>query len=425
MQSIDIGKLDWRALLRPGDRIVCSHMSAEPTALLRSLAERLPHPDAFDLFLGAPFGDAAGRMPPQVRLTTFGGMGAAAALGRTRDLRISPAPYSRCGQLFSEGIERCDVALVSLARAADGRLMLGAAHGFILEAARRARCVVAEVNVRAPAIADAFWPADLPIHALVEVDQALPHSPEGRVSPPDALIAQRIAGLLEDGACLQVGIGALASAVLADLRHHRHLGVHSGMWSPALRALVAAGAIDNSRKPIDTGLSVIGCAYGDEALYASAHADPALSLRAPAYTHDAAVLAQLDNLAAINSALEVDLLGQANAEAVPAADGRWRQVGAVGGLNDFVRGARKARNGRAIVALHTRAAGSGAPRIVSRLGGPATVASSDADIVVTDFGVAHLRDASLDERARRMIAVAHPDDRAALTADAKRLGLLA
>ncbi|MBU2407813.1 MAG: 4-hydroxybutyrate CoA-transferase, partial [Gammaproteobacteria bacterium] len=363
MQKTEIEALDWRAWLRPGDRIACSHMSAEPAALLRSLAERLPYPEPFDIFLGAPFGDAAAAMPPQVRLTTLGGMGTAGAMGRKRRLRISNAPYSRGGRLFSEGIESCDVALVSLARAPDGRLMLGASHGFIIEAARRARCVVAEVNARAPAIAGATWPDDLPIHAMTEVDEPLPASPDGRIAPADAHIAQRIAGLVEDGACLQVGIGALASAVLGDLRQHRGLGVHSGMWSPAMRALVECGAIDNSRKPIDTGVSVIGCAYGDAALYAAADGDPALCLRPPDYTHEASVLARLDHLAAINSALEVDLLGQANAEAVLAADGSWRQVGAVGGLNDFVRGARQARGGKAVVALHARA-GNGTPRIV-------------------------------------------------------------
>ena len=424
MQNVDIGALDWAEWLQPGDRIVCSHMSAEPASLLRSLAARLPHPDPFDIFLGAPFGDAAAAMPQQVRLTTFGAVGAAGAMARHRRLRISPAPYGRSGSLFTEKLEACDVAMVSLARAANGRLMLGAAHGYIIEAARRARCVVAEVNSRAPAIPGDVWPDDLPIHAMVEVDEPLPQSPEGRIAAADQLIAQRIAGLLDDGACLQVGIGALASAVLADLRHHKHLGVHSGVWSPSMRTLVESGAIDNNRKTIDAGVSVIGCVFGDAALYAAASADPTLMLRAPHYTHDPAVLARIDGLAAINSALEVDLLGQANAEAVLTADGSWRQVGAVGGLNDFIRGARQARNGKAIIALHARAPGHAKPRIVSRISGPATVAASDADIVVTEFGVAHLRGSSLDERAQRMIAIAHPEDRAALQADAKRLGLI-
>jgi acyl-CoA hydrolase len=201
------------------------------------------------------------------------------------------------------------------------------------------------------------------------------------------------------------------------------------MLTPALQALLESGSADNSRKEIDAGVSVTACVYGDAALYAAMHNHPALRLREPRYTHGREVIARLGRFVALNSALEVDLLGQANAETAIGSDGHLRQVGGVGGLNDFVRGARAAPDGKAIIALPSRqaaragAAGPGAARIVARLSGPATVAASDADVVVTEYGSAHLRHASLGERARRLIAIAHPDDRDALAAAARKLAI--
>ncbi len=291
--------------------------------------------------------------------------------------------------------------------------------------------VVAEVNASAPAVLGAPWPDDIAIAHAVEVDYPIAVAAAPRVSEVEQAIARHVADLVDDGACVQVGIGSLASAVVEGLRSHRFLGIHSGMMTAALQQLVELGAVDNSRKTIDRGVSVTACVYGDAALYAAAAANPTLRLREPRYTHGAGVIASLVGFVALNSALEVDLLGQVNAEATIGGDGRLRQVGGVGGLNDFVRGARAAPGGRAIVALPSRQPsrgggnGSGAARIVARLSGPATVAAADADIAVTEHGVADLRHASSDERARRLVAIAHPDDRDDLAAAARRLGLFA
>jgi acyl-CoA hydrolase len=417
---------DWARWLRAGDRIVCSHMTAEPVALLRSLAASQLHQGHFDLHLGVPYSMAAADFGPAASLTTFGGMGTAGALAKARAVQVSMNHYSQYDAAFASGAAPVDVALLSLARAPDGTLHLGAAHGGALAAARRARCVIAEVNAQAPVVFGAPWPSDVPICHLTETDYALPEPPAGRAGEAERQIAARVAPLVEEGACLQVGIGALPSAVLEGLAQHRGLGLHSGMLTPALWTLMQTGAIDNSRKPLDAGTSVAGIVYGDAALYRAVHLNAAVHLREPGYTHAAAVLAQLPRFTAINSALEVDLLGQMNAETVLASDGRRRQVGGVGGLNDFVRGAQLASGGRCIVALPARQAArngeAGASRIVATLNGPATVAASDADIVATEHGVAHLRGASLEQRAQRLIAVAHPEDRDALREAARRSG---
>jgi acyl-CoA hydrolase len=412
--------VDWASLVRAGDQVVCSHMTGEPVFLLLGLAAAaLDVP--FDVTLGVPFSMAAAALPAATLLTTFGGMGTAGALSRTHRLRISPVPYSRCGGVYESGQEAANLVLVSLVRGSDGRLLLAGSHGYILEAARRARHVIAEVNAQAPCIQGAPWPVDVRIDQVVEVDYPLSVAASSLAGEVESAIAAHVAALVPDGACLQVGIGAMPSAVLQALAAHRALGLHSGMLTDAVRALIESGAMDHSRKPEGSRFGVTGCVYGSASLYRFCDRHPALSLREPAFTHGAQVIAQLSDFVAINSAIEVDLLGQANAESVVTAEGSVRQIGGVGGLNDFVRASRLAPRGRAVIALASRAGASS--RIVARLGGPATVSACDADVMVTEYGVAHLRDATLDQRAARMLAIAHPDDRDLLERQAHAMGL--
>jgi acyl-CoA hydrolase len=397
-------------------------MSAEPVALLQSLAQAaLPQP--MHLMLGVPFSDAAGALPESCEITTYGGMGSAVQLAQHRSLHLSPLHYSRSARVYEQGLWACDVALVSLARGPDGRLHLGASHGPALAAARRARHVIAEVNVQAPCVPGALWPADLPITVSMEADHVLAPLREPVPTEAEQRIARHVAELVPDGACLQVGIGTLPSATLTALASHRHLGVHSGALSDSLQALVDTGAVDHSRKTVDRGVAVIGSVVGTDALYRATHLNPRVCLREPDYTHDAAVIASIDHFFSLNSAVEVDLLGNVNAQAVAGQDGRWRHVGGVGGLPDFARAAPLSRNGQAVIALASRTPGR-KPRIVARLNGPCTIAASDADLIVTEYGVARLRDASFDERVQRMLRVAHPEDRESLATAARDLGLL-
>lgn len=417
-------EIDWGHWLRAGDRLVASHMSAEPSALLASLAAHGDLPRPLHLLLGVPFTETAAALPPACEITTFGGMGSGAALAAKRSVAVSPLVYSRCEQVFDEGAWACDVALVSLARDARGRLFLGPSHGPVLAAARRARHVIAQVSACLPALPGAEWPADLPLAATLEVDDPACATPQAAPGPVEAAIGLQVAALVPDGACLQVGIGALPSALLQALGGHRHLGVHTGMLGDALHALVGAGVVDGSRKPVDAGVAVAGAVCGTPALFDAVRRDPGpIVLRRPRETHAAEAIARLDDLVCVNSAIEVDLLGNVNAEAVPGAQGRWRFVGGVGGLPDFVRGARAARRGRSVIALPARSPG-GQARVVARLNGPCTLAACDADTVVTEQGVAHLRDAPLAARAQRMIAIAHEHDRDTLQAAARSLGLL-
>lgn len=416
-------EIDWGRWLRPGDHLVCSHMAAEPVALLRSLARHAAPPAPLQLMLGVPFSMAAGDLPAHVALTTYGGMGTAAALAQRRPVALSLLGYGQSDGVYARGQWRCDIALVSLGRSADGQLFLSPSHGAVLAAARMARHILAQVSPNVPCVPGAEWPAELRIDQCLATEDAPLHAATAQPGEIEQAIARHIAALIPDGACLQVGIGNQPSAVLGALAGHRHLGVHTGMLTEPMWRLVQGGAADHSRKGRDAGVAVTGCVYGDAALYAGVHRHPGLLLRAPCYTHDAQVIAAQPDMACINSALEVDLLGSANAEAVVQADGRWRYVGGVGGLPDFVRAAVQAPRGQSIVALPSRTP-KGQGRVVARLSGPATLAAADADVVVTEHGVARLRGRTVGERVLAMVAIAHPQDRDALRHEARSLGLL-
>ena len=196
--------------------------------------------------------------------------------------------------------------------------------------------------------------------------------------------------------------------MLASLSDRRDLGVHSGAIGDKVADLMEAGVINNLRKSIDPGVSVAGVMMGSRRIHDFAHRNRAVQFRSTTYTHDPDVPARIDRFVALNSALEVDLSGQINAEV--AGDS---YVGAVGGALDFLRGARRARGGLPVVALPSTAA-KGASRIVATLSGPVSTPRSDAGIIVTEYGVADLRGLTLRQRRERLLAIAHPDYRSAL-----------
>jgi acyl-CoA hydrolase len=396
--------LDLGALLRPGDRVVCGQTAAEPLTLTRKLlaeAGALP----LQVFLGTTLSDTfAGTLPPGMRFLAYGAMGRNAALADRRLLDVLPEPYGLLSARFASGLLGADVVLLQAAPGPAGRRpSLGLAHDYTLAAARRARVLVVELNPGVPWTHGAELPEDLRVDHWVHAQQAPLTLPE---QPADAValaIAGHVAALVPDGATLQTGIGTLPDAVLAGLAGHRDLGLHSGVLGDTAARLVQGGALTNKRKGMDAGISVANTVIGGAALYRWVHDNPAVQVRESGYTHGAQVLARLHALRTINAALEVDLSGQVNCEAVGG-----RQRGGIGGLVEFTRAARFGEGGRAITVLPATAAGGRASRIVAALDGPATLGRADADLVVTEYGVADLRHATLAERARRLTAIAAP-----------------
>lgn len=296
-------------------------------------------------------------------------------------------------------------------------------HGFVslgptveacLQALESASVVIAQIN---PAVPRTLGSALLPTDAItfgVRWEEPPAFLPPPDPDPVASRIARYVASLVPDRATLQVGIGRVPGAVLAGLDRHRDLGIHSEMISDGVRVLAERGVITGRAKGTDPGRIVATFALGSPDLYAFLNDNPVVAMRPVDYTNDTAVIRRNPRMISVNSAVEVDLLGQVVADSVGP-----RILSGVGGQMDFVRGASLAPEGKSIIALPSRTQ-DGQPRIVASLrpGAAVTTTRSHIQYVVTEFGIADLHGQSIAERARRLIAVAHPDDRETLAREA-------
>ncbi len=405
---------DLGTVLREGDVVAWPQGTGEPLGLTRQLTTRRHDLPRLALFIGMSTSDT---LTPQHAdrfvMRGLNGAGSNRRLTSAGVLDVMPVHVSQVPRLLRDGAIKVDVALIRV-RPADqaGFVSVGVVADYTRALIDAARLVVAEVDERMPLTGqDALVPVDA-IHHFVAApaDQMLLTDPEPEAV--DRLIADRVAGLVPDRATVQLGIGGLPVAVARALARHRGLGIHTGSVSDALVDLVEAGVVTNAHKGIDPGVSVVGCLFGSARLNGFADRQPALSMRSADYTHAAGVLARVARLFSVNSAIEVDLTGQVNAE-----QAKQRYLGAVGGQVDFVRGAQASAGGRSIIALPAMTADGKTSRIVASLGGAVTTPRSDVDLIVTEFGIAELRGQSLSERARRLAAIAHPDVRDALRPD--------
>jgi acyl-CoA hydrolase len=406
--------VDFLRFLEPGDVISLGQGCSEPLTLTRQLAaqraELCSALGRLKVFLAGSFsGMFTPDMAAQFDFASYGAVGDAAALARAGSLDIYPLHYSQLPRLLA-GALRPDVVLLQLSPPdAAGRHSLGVANDYQLATARHARVVIAEVNARMPWTFGALLPTDLRIDHMVHSDIALVDAPTSQVGKTAEHIATHVAALVPDGATLQLGMGSIMDAVCRALRSHRDLGVHSGVIGDGVADLMAAGVVNNSRKPRYTGITVAHSLFGSRRLFDFAHLNPAIHVVETDVTHGAQSLATVGRLCAINSATEIDLTGQINAEVSAGA-----YVGAVGGQMDFMRAAAQSDGGLSIIALASTAAGGKISRIVAGMHGTVTTPRADVDCVVTEWGVAQLRGLSLRERARAMLAIAHPEHREAL-----------
>lgn len=406
--TTDAARLDLRRFLRPGDRIVCGHACGEPTTLIEALIAQAEDIGPLAIFAATSFSgvlDAAAA--GKIAISSMGAIGTLRDLAQAHRLAIVPCHGSQVAPMIEQGLIGCDVVLVQVSPPdADGNHSFGLIGDFVAAAVKKARVIIAEVNERVPfTLGDAVLPASR-IDCVVRVDRDPVELPAAAIGDTDLAIARAVAGYIDDGATLQVGIGAVPDAVLRLLRDRRDLGIHSGMIGDGLVDLVEAGVITNARKPMDRGTSITGALIGTQRLFKFADRNRAIGLRNCAYTHAPAVLSALPQLVTINSAIEVDLTGQVNAE-----QSGLHYLGGTGGQVDFVRAGARSPGGRSIIALPATARGGKISRIAARLSGPVTTARSEVDVIVTEFGAAELKGQSLAERARRLAAIAHPDFR--------------
>lgn len=406
--------LDFASLVRAGDLVCWGQAAAEPLPLTRLLMAQRARIGQFSAFIGISLGDTPDpAYTDQVRFQSFCGTGTNRKLATAGALDILPVHYSDLPGALSG---RVDVLLLQLAEHPDdGRLSLSCASDYVATLAQSARLVVAEVNRQAPFTTAEIDPRDIDI--IVRTDRPLLELTRAEPTPAERAIADHVATLVEDGATVQFGLGALPDCVSELLTDRRGLGLHSGVLSDGAMRLIQQGVITNEHKVTDRELSVAGTLLGSRALLDFVHLNPAIALKPIAATHALDVLARQPRFTAINSAIEVDLSGQANTE---MAGGRY--VGAIGGAVDFLRGARASRGGVPIIALPatTVVKGERRSRIVANLSGPATIGRADAAVIVTEYGIADLRGASLAERLEKMITVADAEFREILRFQARR-----
>lgn len=396
---------DFRVFVRPGDTVMWGQGTAEPLPLTRALIEQRHAIGEFKVFLGMNYSDTVLPGLDGIKFFAYCGTGRNRQLAKAGNLDILPLHYSQLPELIRSRRLKIDVLMLQVAPAdAEGNCSLSIAHEYLIPALDAARVVIAEINEQAPWTYGERAVRESDFDFIIRTSR--PPLEVHHPGPDEAELAtaRNVAELIQDGATLQIGIGALPEAVLAQLFDRRDLGIHSGIIGDKVAELTRAGVITNARKNIDRGLSVTGVMMGSRHLYDFARRNPAVRFRSTDYTHDAEVLASIDRFTAINAAIEVDLTGQINAE---VAGGTY--VGAVGGALDFLRGARRSSGGLPVVAL--TAEHGEVSRIVPRLHGPVSTPRSDAGIMVTDQGVADLRGRSLSQRVRLMISIAHPRHR--------------
>jgi acyl-CoA hydrolase len=394
--------------LQPGMRVLLPPGCAEPTPLIGEIVRQADRLAPLTLMGGLLLGEYPFCVPglrDRIRWVTFHVMPALREPLARGQVQFVPMRYHDAPWAFGpSGPWASDAVLIQTAPPdRDGRLSLGVSTSYPLPAARAAPLVIAEVNRRMPrTLGDSAIALDR-VTAWVETDRPLVPYPSPAVGEVERRIATHVAELVPDRATVQVGIGGVPEAVVTGLAGHRDLGVHSFLMD-AMLPLLETGAITgapNRRRP---GCLELGEIMGTEALFRWVHENARVYMASSSVIHDPRVVAGIERFVSINSAIEVDLAGQVNAEAVGG-----RQVAGVGGQFDFVAGAALG-GGRSVIALPSTGRAGEVSRIVARLapGTPVTTPRHLVDWVVTEYGRAELRGLSEAQRARALIGLAHP-----------------
>ncbi|MFB3925012.1 MAG: GNAT family N-acetyltransferase [Syntrophales bacterium] len=415
--------------IRKGDTIFISSACAEPKYLVDMLLRRAEaHPEiasgptALNLIrLGiAPYSER--KFKDLFRRNSFfidDNIRNAVNLGRAD---YTPLFLSSVPELIYRGLARIDAALIQTSPPDEhGYMSLGISVDIAKAAVEKSGMVIAQVNSRMPRVlGDTF------IH-VKDVDFLVPHDENLLEYAPEAgkeislKIGNHVASLIEDGDTIQVGYGSIPNTILSSLSGKKDLGVHTELIGDGIVALMKKGVINNTRKTINRGKTVATFCMGSRSTYEYLHDNPSFEFRTIDYTNHPLVIARHENMVAINSALAIDLTGQATAESI----GRVH-YSAAGGQTNFMRGAALSKRGKSILALESTASAGKASRIVPALkeGSSATLTRGDIHYVVTEYGIAYLRGKSIRERAMELISIAHPKFRPWLVEEARKSGLI-
>lgn len=335
-----------------------------------------------------------------------------------RTVSYIPSNFSNVPSVLAEvGMDAFIVTVSPMDKS--GLFSCGTNGDYTLPTARIAKKLIVEVNHHMPRVFGDSCLHISEIDAIVENNNPLPEVPEKPITEIDHQISQYIVAMIPDHATLQIGIGSVPNAVCEALVNHHGLGLHTELISHGLVRLLQSGAITNKYKQINKYKNVYTFAQGDKNVYDFLNNNASMEIYPVGYVNNPLIIGQNDNVVSINSFLQIDFTGQINAESI-----NGKQYSAPGGQLDFIRGARLSKNGKSILAAHSTANNHQASRIVPVISGPTTAPRTDVQYVVTEWGVANLCGKSIAERTKSLIEIAHPDFRAELYQEAKKMDYL-
>ena len=398
--------------IKSNDRVVIAHATGEPLDIVDAMVKNKENYENVEIVHMVAMGKGEYAKPGMEKYFHHNSLFAGAT---TRDAVNSgrgdytPCYFYEVPDLFRNGYLPVDVAIIQVSRPDKyGYCSFGISYDYTKPAAENAKLVIAEVNENMPrTLGDSFIHVS-DIDYIVEVSHPLIELKPAKLGEVEKSIGRYCASLIEDGSTLQLGIGAIPDAVLMFLKDKKDLGIHSEMISDGVVDLVNAGVINNSKKTLHPGKIVVTFLMGTKKLYNFVDDNPIIASYPVDYVNDPRIIMQNYKMVSINSCVQVDLMGQICSESIGL-----KQISGVGGQVDFIRGANMARDGKAIIAIPSTAARGKVSRIVSLLDTGATVTTNrcDADYVVTEYGIAHLKGKTLRDRARALINVTHPDFR--------------
>ena len=396
--------------VKSGDRIVFSHACGEPRVLPATLMKRVDELTGVQIVHMVPMGEALYCRPEYAgsfrHVALFSGAPTREAIWENRADYV-PYVFSEIPFLF-DSVLPVDVAMVTVSPPdKNGFCSLGVSVDYTKKAVESAKIVIAEINKAMPRTHGDSFVHVSEIDCFVEVDIPIAELKATELTDVEINIGKYVTELIEDGSCLQLGIGGIPDAVLKNLGSLKDLGVHSEMISDGVKHLVEKGIVNGRKKNFHKDKIVITFLMGSREFYDWVDDNPIIEMRTVDYTNNPYIIAQNKNMVAINSALEVDLLGQVCADTIGP-----KQFSGVGGQLDFVRGARMSEGGKAVIALPSTAKG-GISRIVPTLkeGAAVTTSRNDVDYVVTDYGIASLKGKTVRDRMKALINIAHPNVR--------------
>lgn len=407
--------------IKSGDRVVLGHACGEPGALVKAMVDNAENYENVEIVHMFSLGACEYCKPELAKHFRHNALfvcgGTRKAVNEARG-DYTPSFFYQVPELFRTTMP-IDVALVTLTPPDEnGMMSLGTSADYDYEAIKTAKLVIAQVNKCMPYTYGNQVSAE-EVDYFVECDMPIPELPKAKIGDIERAIGEYCASLVQDGDTLQLGIGAIPDAVLMFLKDKKDLGLHSEMLSDGVVDLAEAGIINNARKTLNPGKFVANFMMGSKRLYDFTDHNENVLIMPVDYVNNPIVIGQHDRLVSINSCVQVDLYGQVCSETIGST-----QISGIGGQVDFVRGAAFSKGGVSIIAMPSTVKGK-VSKIVPQLdeGAAVTTSRCDVDYIVTEYGIAQLKGQTLRERAKRLIAIAHPDFRDELMQEfTKRFG---